>query len=694
MCIRYCTTSVPAGCGHAKYLVRLTLSISSCGSVCRVCVHPHANTQQRTAIGWVPVCKVEEHSRNQYSLVKPTLLFPLASVSQVTSATPTTLFRILFLRAPLAMQHELSISDWCLNDTIFAPTPLYTHRFNTFLSLREGDDVSITFIYASAYNCRPTFVHASRMDWVGGPFRAMVERGFAEQRTSRVSLCDDDDPQTFALIRDFLYAKDICLTDMTFPSLLRAARAAHRWQLMPLFVGLLDFVRNNNLLNDLNPLLQAVDLLYLPGVPKTVLLYFWDRVGLFFGHFQDDAQSEDAPLSSHPEHLELGENGSDDESLEDIEEGCAGTSDDDECGGRFEITGNASNAAVKKTRTAASSARIVNKEKTSEARATTPMGSTEIDSVTGCRMVAGGVACEEKSDEMIKTKVSIESEICPKFPDLWPLALSHGMVDVALHNITLNWTQFDGWLLDLVLQYLEPRIEDDDKVCCLIAKLSRDTETLERVLNRKDADKECSTRAIRLLAKTLSGARIGRKEMRCHWKVTLSEDQSFVRDIFFYPECGNTEEYTLVPRRDLAEFAASQLGPRHCGEYNSRKKSRPSKYELLCQSAVRVTLSVGFDDDEKVVLVCWKAGMIYDKCSETLMVLVEVLDDGCKCTNSHETQYEGKGGCVGREVAATRIDREGLLTVRLDSGQVERYRQAHRFDCAVTISLVVKLISA
>lgn len=520
-----------------------------------------------------------------------------------------------------------------------------------------------------------------------------MERGFAEQRTSRVSLCDDDDPQTFALIRDFLYAKDICLMDVTFPALVRAARAAHRWQLMPLFVGLLEFVRNKNLLNNSDPLLQAVNLLYLPGVPRSVLLYFWDRVGSFFGYFQDDDDLGDSRISSYRDHLEQGDDGSDDESLEDIEEDCADVIDDEEGETGLEIIASANTTAPEKVCTARSNARIMSRARTNERCGTVPTPSTQDRSVSGSRSVVDGMARVKKSDEIVQTNVFIESEICPKFPDLWPLALSHGMVDVALHNITLNWTQFDGLLLDLVLQYLEPRIEDDNMVCSLIAKLSRETETLERVLNRKDIDRECSTRAIRLLAKTLSSARIGRKEMRYHWRVTLSEEQSFVRDVFFYPEGGSAEDCELIPKRDLADWAGRMLGPRISGEYNARKKSRPSKYELLCQSTVRVTLSVGSDDDETVVLVCWKPGLIYNGSCDMLVVLVEVLDNGCRCTKSHETHYEGKRACLGREVTAARIDQEGLLTVRLDPEQVEQYRQAHERDCAVTISLVVKLIN-
>lgn len=533
------------------------------------------------------------------------------------------------------------------------------------------------------------------MEWAAGPFRAMVQRNFAEQRTNCVSLCNADDPLTFALIRDFLYAKDICLTNIAFPALLQAARAAHRWQLVPLFVGLLNYIKSRNLLNDLEALLQSVDLWNLPGIPKSVLLYFWERVGLFFGHFQHDDPLKASSRSPRTANSDCVEDDSDDESLDDIEDEFGDDSEDDENDDEPRMTAGAPGAA-RNTVTASSSGTVGHRAMESDVKsAKVPTPSAQVKSVSMSRSVAGDTTHNQGSGSSgSKKDVPVESKLCPKFPGLWSLALSHSMVDVALHNITLNWTQFDSCLLDLVLQYLEPRIEDEDMVCKLIAKLSRETETVESVLNRDDVDKECSTRAIRLLAKTLSSGRVGRKEMRYSWRVTLSEEQSFVRDIFFYPERGSLEEDPLIPVRDITELAGRMAGSKvSVGYTGQRKKSRQSKFEAMCQSSVRVTLSVGFDEDETVVLVCWSPGVMYDGGCEKVAVLLEVLDDGCRCTRSNGMEYERKGGCLGKEVSTGKIDQKGLVMVRLDDDMVDAYRQAHGFDCAVTISLLVRLVN-
>eukprot|EP00177_Eucheuma_denticulatum_P004824 GFKZ01008762.1.p1 GENE.GFKZ01008762.1~~GFKZ01008762.1.p1 ORF type:complete len:574 (+),score=60.34 GFKZ01008762.1:185-1906(+) len=573
------------------------------------------------------------------------------------------------------MSEETTWSDWEISQCKLQPVPFYLNRLNTFLSQREGDDISVCFRYAPRYKKKSTFVHASRMEWAGGPFRAMIRRSFSEQRTKIVSLSEDDDPEAFSVIRDFLYAKSISLSAVPFSVLLRTARAAHRWQLTPLFSGILHFMEDDRLLQDQNSLLEAVDVFALPGVPREVLLYFWNCVGINFGNLGNVKERDVTSGKSQKENstgaADSSENLSDDENDERVGAEVQDYSTDDDRSPTMNVR--------RSTRLTLSRAHHLN-----------PRSSSHLEAVNINHLVADTMDMETNVANSETDDLPIQARICPRFPNLWALALAHGVVDIALQSILCYWTGFDGPLLDVVLQYLEPRIKEDEVVCRLIGQLSRKSEILEAKLENSNLDVECSSRAVRLLAKSLNRSRYGRQEMRYSWRLALAEEQNFVRDVFF---CPDFPAISNVVYRDVTEVAARMLGSGNRNEQGARKRSRPSKYELLCQSSVRLTLSVGCDSNEAVVLVCWKSGIVFLDCDSTLAVLVEIMDDGCVCT-ANDSKYPGKRGCLGREMSTTGLYEKGLLTVRLDDELLEAYRDAHGPHCAVTISLVVKLLPA
>lgn len=120
---------------------------------------------------------------------------------------------------------------------------------------------------------------------------------------------------------------------------------------------------------------------------------------------------------------------------------------------------------------------------------------------TSCLSHNGGVEKVEgsgKLDGATQKPVPIEQRLNPLFPNLWELALAQDAVKHVLSDILDYSNASEEDLIDLVLQYLEPRIEQDDDVTALI-KLLANVE-YEYVLRSPDVDRTCSARAIRLFA--------------------------------------------------------------------------------------------------------------------------------------------------------------------------------------------------
>lgn len=128
----------------------------------------------------------------------------------------------------------------------------------------------------------------------------------------------------------------------------------------------------------------------------------------------------------------------------------------------------------------------------------------EFRSVDGYRVYAtddGGVTTEQAE----ATDVPIQVDVCPRFPNLWELALEQGMAHTVLNAAIANEEdEFKEELLQVVLLYIESKLNDDVAVLDLLALFGlKDWDYCDKVLNDALLDTKCSIRAMRLLAKAL-----------------------------------------------------------------------------------------------------------------------------------------------------------------------------------------------
>eukprot|EP00177_Eucheuma_denticulatum_P006947 GFKZ01012635.1.p1 GENE.GFKZ01012635.1~~GFKZ01012635.1.p1 ORF type:complete len:520 (-),score=45.00 GFKZ01012635.1:1272-2831(-) len=177
---------------------------------------------------------------------------------------------------------------WHVTGTSITPSAEFTQSLNAFCAKSRADDPTIRFIFSSPSTCYPEppalqdFVHVSRLSFADGPLGALVHRDFSERQTRTVNLCPEDDPTTFAIIRDFLYGIQIHLAALPLPNLLRVMRSAHRWELDQLFGALCLYISTRDLFCDAPSLLMAVDIVALPDLPNGLRDYFWNSAAKFF----------------------------------------------------------------------------------------------------------------------------------------------------------------------------------------------------------------------------------------------------------------------------------------------------------------------------------------------------------------------------------------------------------------------------
>lgn len=550
-------------------------------------------------------------------------------------------------------------AGWTLDGDVLYPSRDYTQVLCSHLAAIGGDDLSLTFTFSPKFGASPTQINVSRLEFAGGPFQALASRDFSEKLTRNVSLSDEDQPAIFTFLRDFLYAKAVRLDGLTYQALLASARAAHRWQLTPLFKGVLMYIATESLLDCPNALLAFVDVAELPGVPTEALVHFWNSVGLFFECFRTRRDVQDQPEKEQ-------------DALHD---------DQNEAAFAHFVNPKVSQRDGNDTK--------------DHGGGEDENGQGRDESVEDDHDIVGTTSQDMQSPVCLDVKSPpeklqpVEMRLCPGFPSLWSLALSHGMVRIALRSIIVHWEEYAEDLLEVVLLYLEPRIDDDGEVCALMALLDLDSLSYERLLASRQIDLECSTRAMRLFAKTMLSPTVPRDEMRYAWRLCLSDQQDFVKDVFFSPDKCSFDHGAV---RDSNEVAEKMLSVAMQG--GSRKRSGLSKFDFICQTSVRFTLSVGCDpQDEAGIHLCWRPGVVflYEE-DEKLQVDLEVLDNGCQCPNISHASYKGQGGCLVREQAKQIVDENGLLSLRINPEQLALYLAVHSEDCFVTISMVVRVI--
>eukprot|EP00177_Eucheuma_denticulatum_P006588 GFKZ01011991.1.p2 GENE.GFKZ01011991.1~~GFKZ01011991.1.p2 ORF type:complete len:477 (+),score=63.97 GFKZ01011991.1:197-1432(+) len=183
-------------------------------------------------------------------------------------------------------------TSWCLDPTAktIAPTASYMRKFLRFLSERKDDDPAICFIFHPCHNHPDLYIQQSRLEWARGPLAAMVNETFAEGLTKEVRLCQSDDPESFQLLAKYLNVLEIEFGGMSSGSgvatLLALARSAHRWDLSQLLSGVCMYLEKERLLRGTEELVDASDVVTLPGVDEGFIEYYWEEVGRQFGEFR------------------------------------------------------------------------------------------------------------------------------------------------------------------------------------------------------------------------------------------------------------------------------------------------------------------------------------------------------------------------------------------------------------------------
>lgn len=118
----------------------------------------------------------------------------------------------------------------------------------------------------------------------------MVNDSFSEGLTKEVRLCQGDDPESFQLLAKYLNVLDVEFGGMSGASgvatLLALARSAHRWDLSELLGGVCMYLEKERLLRGTDELVEAANVVTLPGVDEAFVEYFWEEVGRQFGDFR------------------------------------------------------------------------------------------------------------------------------------------------------------------------------------------------------------------------------------------------------------------------------------------------------------------------------------------------------------------------------------------------------------------------
>lgn len=270
-------------------------------------------------------------------------------------------------------------------------------------------DNLIQFEFSPPHTHEAIFVHQSRLEFVGGPMKALVTQDFKEKVLQKVSLSAEDDPETFAIIKDYLYCKNIGLFGKPVPLLVTVIRSAHRWELSDLFQAICRYVVQYDVLSDLRLASCLADVILFPDVPVMLKEYFWLRVAQYF--------DQSAPPEFRNNNLP------------------------------------------------------------------TRLGN-----------------CTE-SDENVDT---IMKTLSPSFPQIWNLAIADRALPTLIQRI-LETTSRDinEALLRLILQHLEPRIQDDAVLLNLLNMVLMDSGPCHDLLNKSYVDRLWSARAVRLFSRSL-----------------------------------------------------------------------------------------------------------------------------------------------------------------------------------------------
>lgn len=283
---------------------------------------------------------------------------------------------------------------------------------------------------------------------------------------------------------------------------------------------------------------------------------------------------------------------------------------------------------------------------------------------------------EEKASSPDKISRKFQDEIAKpeKFPDLWSLALSQGMVRSLIHTIVVvilskNYPSFKKsaehrkfeWL---VLGYLEPRISDDSEIMEVISQLRWPADYWKEFLQDPRILCEYSSRAISLVARTLISPRIPRDEFRGSLEINLHiKTTLYMRRNFLFPVC----------QMSLNEYGRSR-----------------NSMNVNFDKAIFFTVILNHIPSGLAVQVNWKmqnfkAPMNYLQ----PRLIVSMIDDKCSCLQRKSLDRTQPGNML---IAPTFIELkfDGSKELFLSEEAIDENVKNHGVNCRVTLSVVAE----
>lgn len=484
--------------------------------------------------------------------------------------------------------------NWEVTTKYLKPPEQELVALQTWLSEREGDDLLVKFIFVQPGES-PISILSSRLEFAGGPLAALLNVPFKEKNTREVKLSSEDDPQSFQVIRHFLYKRKICLQNenglqfVDLDSVIKFILSAHRWQLDALVYALVEYVQLNDMICCLKDVLQLVKVFELPHIfSRNASDYFWTSVG----HYYKDI--------------------------------CA------------------------KPSICTSTATNKNKD------------------------------VEITTNEADKTTLQ---PYCPLFPNLWELAFSQppSAVRNVLTSMMMKIESINDAkdslsssdIRNLVLNYLESRISDDDQLIELIDLLNLFDPNLTKIFEDLDLYNKYSSRAIYLLARALH--RENANQMKLTWSI----------DIFRLQTVNGFKTSFLGPSAILSSDPIPYRSMHGLDNMNSESHTA---VEVI--NGVLFTLKIGTYSGFQARL-SWNI-IPKNKLPNPFSVLLDLIEDKCQC---YKDRYKkSKLRSVSSRSSSSPSDYDSQACLDIDERFLSDYRRRHKQTCRVSLQATIWIL--
>lgn len=389
---------------------------------------------------------------------------------------------------------------------------------------------------------------------------------FRESAERKVVLSSEDNPETFSILRDYLYCKQIDFSRLKLPHLLNVIHSAHRWSLLPLFAAVCNHVCMADIIQDGGDVIAAAGAVELPDVPDKYRRHFWNKAARCFDDFTVEnaltkwlQKDEDfdvvttTEVGDEDEASERDDNGS--EEIAEDEEGISYDSDDalvimDEAEQEMaeissvmeegspnpddndSVEGNPVEAEEKKEEVRYKTVVTLQKACLTE-------GEAFVRAVHAVTSITRAEADEDGGEESTPTEEdALLRMLTPRFPHIWQLAISHGVIASFISRIVRRWAysgrNLRACLLVMVMRVLEPFITSENVVGTIFDVLIDSTMGVESLLRSAVFAEGCSVRAMRLFANSMLTSRQARFEATSSWGVNIYGVQPGSRGKRFY----------------------------------------------------------------------------------------------------------------------------------------------------------------